>query len=401
MLSHCQHGLLSLTLSIHAILLPLLLTPLPTNGQKTFDVCQAIIDPSVNDYHAGVILSIATGNREALDNTRYPKCSAALNFDVSHNELTEVSFYKAPQDEVDDMNTKQCINWLAIIKGGSSAYGAIACNSTSPSTKIVETWEKLESLSIDVFKETLDIQPLLNFKIFIQTVDQTVEQVFIYTTSVLRFECTHPNPFLTPNVRKGGVDVDPQRLNGCMFELIYGPTDDIPTEAAGKYECSWEQPKDTPPRPTKTIDAVLYSPEVICEVFEVVDEEDQKAPETFKPVGHVTDNNEVHLTVFEGTYLDNYKMRCSLTFAGDEEQGKNVLLDWDVPVWDPAGTENGQPIFSHGTEQEPGLKKRDLMQDARLNSSIRYTCRISGDRVADFANGAAPKECKIRFDTKK
>ena len=139
----------------------------------------------------------------------------------------------------------------------------------------------------------------------------------------------------------------------------------------------------------------------------VVNVENGKAPAKYELVFNAT-GNDVHLTVFEGAFLSDYKMRCSLAFAGSEQPGKNVSLEWDDPVWDPKGKENGEPMLRARQEEwitkgkRLDYKRREVTHEARLYSSstISYTCRVGAERVADFANGAPPKECRIQFVSK-
>ena len=361
------------------------------NAQKTFDVCQKVINPTVDDYHDGVIFSVATGNVDALDISRFPKCTVELDFDVSHGERTELSFYAAPKQGVSNEDTIKCLNWEARQTGGVKSSATTACDSMAPSRKIVRTWTQLDTLSLDVYEAILKSNPLLDFKIFVQNVDLDPQKIFIYTTNRIFFECTHPNPYLTPNVRKDGADVDAARLNGRVFDQTFGP--DIPFGDAGKYDCSWEQPGVSPVEPTQSVEAVIYSPEILCEVFK------SDGMGNFAPVANASDNH-VDVVIFKGDLLNEYQMRCSLQFAGNEEQSKVVRLQWEDPVWDPPESRNGQPMLTGSNDVDGNFKRRSFTHEVQLNSSISYTCRIFPEYVGNFNGGVAPKECKIRFATR-
>ena len=170
-------------------------------------------------------------------------------------------------------------------------------------------------LALDVFQPIVEHKPQLNFQIFVQNVKQTSAVENIYTTNRLSFECAHPNPYLTPNLQKDG---QPEGLKGRKFDLSYaGP--EVPVESAGKYDCSWGDSADSLP-PTESFNAILYAPEITCEVL-------KKDAETnsLQPVANGTGNH-VDLEVVEGEMLTDYEMRCSLMFAGKEEPSKGDFV---------------------------------------------------------------------------
>ena len=166
----------------------LFLSPSMIQSRTTYDICDRIIDPSVDDLRRGVVFSIATGNLDALTVARFPKCTAALKFAIDSNERTELSVYSAPKVQVCSVFTEMCINMEWKLSDGARSASEASCGCTQPSRKILETWEKLGTLDIDVYEQILTLKPLLDFKIFIQVVNQTQEHIFIYTTGVLRFE---------------------------------------------------------------------------------------------------------------------------------------------------------------------------------------------------------------------
>ena len=361
-------------------------------GLKTFDICANDINPTTEDYHEGVILSISTGNKEALNpNQRYPKCNVDLTFVVDHGERTELSYYKPPVSAVESDDTTKCIDYDATTEAQQNK-GSIPCNSINPPPKIHQTWTKLKILALDVFQPIVEHNPLLNFQIFIQNVAPIPETEYIYTTNRLSFECTHPNPYLIPNLNKDGAGIGEPKLKTRTFDMSF-PGPEVPVDDAGKYDCSWGDPASNALRPTKSVNAILYSPEIICEVRKKDAETNQMQPLANKTGSHVD------VTIFKGEMLTDYEMGCSLMFAGPEEQGKEALLKWDDAVWDPVDSRNGNPLLSGSNQVEGNYRRRSFTHEAQLNSSVSYTCKIHDDLKAHFVGTVGPTECKIIFAT--
>ena len=216
---------------------------------------------------------------------------------------------------------------------------------------------------------------------------------YIYTTNQILFDCHHPNPSLKPNIRKDGVDVDPIRVNGRRFNLTLTPA--APFSDAGQYDCWWAAAGVSPITwLTKTIHVVLYEPEITCEVLK---RNKMAGLEDYMLLTNASGNH-VDVEISKGDLLNDYQMRCLLGFGGFEEDGKEVQLQWDEPIWDPADTKNGLMILSGNNEEEGNFKIRTFRHEAQLNSSINYTCRMVAGNAGYF-NGEPPKDSIVEKGT--